>query len=164
MSNIKTIGDIGRRFVLLGPVEPLMLECRRHECKKAYPGYKRGCPNYGKRPDCPPLAPHFADLYHGQVRIVACVFDFAQYFRWRQSLRSTWTAKALRNPRHWQGHLRSAMNKHLKTMTLKDDEEFILNPEAQGIDVTATCAAAGLQLEWPPINNVCRVAMIAKRA
>lgn len=157
------IGDIGREFVLLGPVEPVMLRSRKRACCARYPGHADGCPKYGRYPDCPPDAPWFTRRYGGGVRIAAVAFDFAGFIAWRRSLRPDWTEKALRNPRHWQGHLAAALNGYLAGVKLAEDEDIILNPEAQGIDVTATCEAAGLVLQWPPRDRVCRVAMIARR-
>jgi hypothetical protein len=160
---VSGIGDIGREFVLLDAVEPVMLRSRKKACRARYPGHPDGCPKHGKCPDCPPDAPWFGKLYRGPVRVAAVVFNFAGFIAWRRSLRPDWTEKALRNPRHWQGHLAAALNRHLADVKLDDDEEIVFNPEAQGIDVTATCAAVGLELEWPPRGKVCRVAMIARK-
>lgn len=163
MSRPKGIADIPRTFFLSEPVRPKFLECRRQACRQPYRDHPRGCPKYGHHPDCPPQAPRFDDLYEGQVRVVACRFDFAAFLRWRRSLRPDWTERALRNPRHWQKHLAAALDRHLDGLRLEPNEEVVLNPEAQGIDVDATCGAAGLELQWPPRDVVCRVAMIARR-
>jgi len=142
-----------------------MLKSRKANCRACYPGHPDGCPKYDQddHPDCPPNAPWFGKSYDGPVRVAAVVFDFAGFIAWRRRLRPGWTEKALRNPRHWQKHLAAALNGFLAGVDIADDEAIILNPEAQGIDVTATCAAAGLELEWPPRNRVCRVAIIARR-
>lgn len=157
------IGDIAREFVLLGPVEPVMLRSRKAMCCARYPGHADGCPKYGVDADCPPGACWYGKSYEGPVRVAAIVFDFAAYIEWRRGQGPDRTEKALRNPRWWQHHLGADLRKRLEALSLREDEEIIFNPEAQGIDVTATCAAAGLVLEWPPKDKVCRVAMIAAR-
>ncbi|MEA3249049.1 MAG: hypothetical protein U9Q03_01680 [Patescibacteria group bacterium] len=162
MKRMVTISDVGRKFILTDPVEPALLKCRMEACRQGYPGHPDGCPKF-KSCDCPPNAPWFGKLYEGPVRVAAVRFDFAGFITWRRMLQPTWTDKALRNPRHWQGHLAAALNRYLVDVELAEDEEIVFNPEAQGIDVTVTCATAGLKLEWPPRDKVCRVAMIAKR-
>ncbi len=159
----RAIADIGREFLLTGPVEPVLLPSRSDVCRACYPGHPDGCPKYGRHPDCPPRAAWFTRRFQGGVRIAAIVFDFAGFLAWRRSLRPDWTEKALRNQRHWQKHLAAALNRSLERVDLADGEEVILNPEAQGIDVTATCARAGIRLEWPPKDKVHQVAMIARR-
>ena len=160
---ISGIENIDRKFVLLGPITPIMLENRVRACQTAYANHKKGCPKFGKCPDCPPKARPFEKVYApGMVRIAVVIFDFESYVKMRRKDQPNWTMKALRNPRHWQGHLRAEMRQQLANIPLADDEKVDTNPEARGINVTATCAAAGLEIEWPPKKFVCQVAMIAK--
>ncbi|NIN69704.1 MAG: hypothetical protein GTO63_34475, partial [Anaerolineae bacterium] len=51
----------------------------RDLCTRPYHGHPKGCPNYGKRPSCPPAAPllgEVLDLDHA-VYAVWNRFDFA---------------------------------------------------------------------------------------
>ena len=157
------IEKIERKFVLLGPVEPVMLGHRDKMCCLPYPKHPRGCPKFGKCQACPPKAQRFSELYSPEsIQIAVVIFDFAAYLRLRREQHPDWTERAIRNPRHWQGHLAAELRRRVSEMSLGSGERPDFNPEAIGVDVTDTCARAGLDLEWPPVNKVCRVAIIAE--
>ena len=44
-----------------GIVRPVIDPDVRDLCPRSYPGHPHGCPNYGKRPSCPPQAPMLAE-------------------------------------------------------------------------------------------------------
>lgn len=112
MGEQKEIARIPREVVLLGPTTAVCDPAIRGLCLRPYYQHPKGCPNYGKKGDCPP--------------------------------------RALRNSRHWQGHLRSELRRFVLDELAGSYGEVIFNPEAMGVNLTATCAEVGLQLEWPP--------------
>jgi hypothetical protein len=160
------IGEIKREFSILGPTEVV---CKPKGfdrwCTLPYPNHIAGCPNFGKRQDCPPEAPYFLDIYRSRAFVAFLCFDFEKYLEIKKQIHPDWTDKALRNPRHWQDHLRMVLKKSVAD-TLKmselSDYEAVYNPEAMSVNVHATCQAVGLELEWPPQKKMHRLAFLAK--
>lgn len=166
---MKKINEIPRKKIIFGPVEIICSPDIQKLCLCPYYGHPKGCPNYGKRPDCPPKAPYFLDLFQEKAYVALISFDFEKYLSKKRSEKRKkhpvgWTERALRNPRHWQGHLRSELKKFIaEMMPCIDGDSVILNPEGMGVNVTVTCAKAKFYLEWPPEKKVCCVALIAKK-
>jgi hypothetical protein len=72
-----------------------------------------------------------------------------------------WSAKQLRNPRHWQKGVR----KRLREQALKETNflmgDVLLDiPEAHGIDVVRTMAKVGVKFEWGLKAKVFKKVMI----
>jgi hypothetical protein len=71
-----------------------------------------------------------------------------------------WTRRQIECCLYWQPKAR----KQLKTEISKFRMEFpnyniIVNPEAQGINVTETMAQIGIDLEWPPVNRTYQIVL-----
>lgn len=163
------ITDIKRKPVFLGPINVVCDPSIQELCLHRYPNHTKGCPKYGKKAkrgeeECPPRALFFPDKFHKKVYIAAIVFDFKQFLSWKKEIHPDWTERALRNQRHWQGHLRSELRKFVSGLGFKKlrYHKVIFKPETMGVNVTNTCKNVGLKLEWPPNNIVCEVALIAK--
>jgi len=166
MSPEKEISHIERDRLFLGPVEAV---CDPHiikHCLDKYENHPKGCPNWGHKEGCPPNVRHFSRVYAKEVFVVAIRFNFAAYLSLRRQAHPNWTDRALKNPRHWQGHLRHELNdflfKHLSEHE-EIDGEIILSPEAMGVDLFATCENVGIHLERNPQNYVYKVALIARK-
>lgn len=162
----KEISRIERRTAILGPVKAAYHENVRKLCLRPYFDHPKGCPNYGRRSDCPPQANRFLEVFEDSVYVAAVIFNFEDYLNLKRAEHPDWTERALRNPRHWQGHLRSELKKFVSEKLANNSDygdTAILNPEAMGINVTQTCKSVGLLLEWPPQKIVCRVALIAQK-
>jgi len=160
-----TIHDIEKHYDLRGATKVVYSPCVRTLCIAPYYGHPKGCPNFGKKPDCPPKAPLFLDLYTKVVFVISVRFDFAGYIMMRSIEHPDWSDRMLRNPLYWQGHV----NKHLRKYvfgTIKQTAfrhlKAVFNPEGMGIDVTSTCDSVGIKLEWPPEKYVHKVALLAK--
>jgi predicted metal-binding protein len=160
----KEINRIGRKTIISYLMEVACSEKIPLLCLLPYEGHPKGCPNYGCRPGCPPNVPLFDEIYEPQAYLAGIVFDFKGYLEMRRHEHPGWSEKALRNPRHWQGHLR-AQRKRFVAEELKSLPGFeaIFNPEAMGVNVTVACRKAGIAIEWPPRNIVCSVALLARR-
>lgn len=152
-------------MMLLGPTRVVCATSIKNLCRCSYQDHPRGCPNYGKKEDCPPQAKFFPDVYNEDVYVAAIVFDFKRYVGAKMEEHPDWTEKALRNPRHWQGHLRSELKKFTreKLRSKKCGDSIIFNPEAMGVNVTRTCASVGIALEWPPRKKACHIFLIGTR-
>jgi predicted metal-binding protein len=160
------IGEISRKFSVFGPTE-VVCEARGSTkwCTLPYPRHPNGCPNFGKRSDCPPRAPYFLDIYNPSVYIASLVFDFGQYFETRKQIHPDWSEKALKNPRHWQEHLRAQLRKGVVVALTNpglSDHVPVYNPEAMCVNVHSTCEGVGLHLEWPPRQHMYRIALLSK--
>lgn len=162
---MKKIYEIPRQRILLGPVEAVYSPEIQKICRRPYCDHLRGCPNYGKRADCPPSALFFSDVFEKEVYVAAIVFDFEKYLFHKRQIHPSWSERALRNPRHWQGHLRSELRNFVGEIAQKEklNGEIIFNPETMGVNVTKTCLEVGLKLEWPPEKKVSCVALIGKK-
>lgn len=159
----KEIDRIGRKTVLLGPVAAVCDKAIQNLCFRPYFNHSKGCPNYGKKMDCPPKTDFFPEMYEEKVYIAAVIFDFEEYLGLKRKRHPNWTERALRNPRHWQNHLRSELKKFIfGKLFVNDFDAVIFNPEAMGVNVTAVCEKAGLKLEWPPQKIVCQIALIGR--
>lgn len=136
-------------------------------CRAPYPNHPNGCPNWGIKKGCPPNVPCFLKEFNQKVLVCAVGIDFAHYLQIRRDIHPNWTERALRNPRHWQGHLRMLLRKDL--LALKDEERnnknkiVITNPEAMGINIFETCKQVGLILERTPLEKMYQVAFLATK-
>lgn len=147
----------------VGPlIEPKIDLRMRGLCRQPYPNHPRGCPNFGKKPTCPPTSPRYVDVYKNQCLVVAAGFNIGSFVKARSQVHPDWTNRALRNSRHWQGHIRAELRQLVQEQyNLHPEMQPIMCPEAMGVDVTETCLRSGLVLEWPPLNWTYQVALLA---
>jgi hypothetical protein len=158
------VHDIPKEYFTLGPVSVACDSTTPSLCRLPYSWHSRGCPNYGVKGGCPPHTKPFEYRFEPEARVVAVRFPIAEYARLRKLEHPDWTSGQLRNLRHWQGHLRSCLREYLSSVELSRQDRILLTPEGMCVNVFETCKRAGLELEWPPVNYVCCVALIAKRS
>lgn len=162
----REIDSIRQEIIFLGPTAVVCAKEIRELCARPYFKHSHGCPNLKTREDCPPKAPFFLDVYEPEVMIAAVVWDFEKYLTLMKIRHPDWTERQLRNPLYWQGHLRSALRNHVELLKQSgevDNMEVIFNPEAMGVNITATCKPVGLNIEWPPQKFMHRVALFARK-
>jgi predicted metal-binding protein len=162
----KEINHIEREKFFTGPVEVVCDPRIKAHCLDPYHAHPKGCPNWNYKAGCPPHVPYFPDIYSTEVYIAAVRFNFAEYLSKKRIVHPDWTDRALRNPRHWQNHIRSEMRQFLFSYLTEHPEidgEILTNPEALGVNVFATCAKAGLTLEQTPEKFVYQVVLIANK-
>lgn len=92
-------------------------------------------------------------------------FAFDQYLAMRKREHPDWSIRKLRNPRLYQGHLRSELRKFVSEIMPKMDQEYKpeYDGEAMGIDFASMFPAVGLTWVFPPQTYNYRVCLIAKR-
>ncbi|HSV94438.1 MAG TPA: hypothetical protein VLH94_00470 [Spirochaetia bacterium] len=166
MSVETEISHIERSRILIGPVEAICDSRMKAHCLDPYYKHSKGCPNWNYKKGCPPHVPYFPDTYSKSVYIAAIRFNFAEYLAKKKEIHPDWTERALRNPRHWQGHIRSELHHFLEEELPQRPDilgEVILNPEALGVNLFATCAKAGIILEHTPENSVYNIVLIAQK-
>jgi hypothetical protein len=132
------------------------------KCMAKYPGRKNGCPNYGKKANCPPNLPPLDEIFDMEQPIYAIytVFDLKSHADRMKVKHPNWTEKQCRCSLYWQGTAKKQM-KEKSSDFMKQHKELgyvlIEAPETFGVDVTNTMKEVGVILEWPAINNVYRI-------
>jgi len=132
-------------------------------CRKPYYGHPRGCPNWGKRPTCPPQAPLLADLLDLDlpVHCIYNAYDLARHVAKMKKKHPDWSDRQLKCCLYWQGTARAALRKKVDVFLVDHPGLIVVNvPEACGVDVTATMASLGIALEWPPVSVAYQVALV----
>jgi hypothetical protein len=157
------IEKVEKKFFLLGPTIAVCDVNIRQLCLLPYDAHPLGCPNYGKKPGCPPKAPYFPLQFDSEVLVAAVRFDIGYYAELRKLEHPDWTNKALRNIRHWQGHVRSELRKFIAAQNFSNESKVLYAPEAMGVNITETCKQIGIDLEWPPNKYTHIIALVTKR-
>ncbi len=138
----------------------------RELCPRPYSNHKWGCPNFSKRPLCPPRSPFLENVYDTSQGfwVVWISFDFTAHRRNMRRKHPKWSQRQIDCCLYWQG----TANKMLRE-AVADVEYYLENrgnwktslcPEAMGVNVTATMKNLGVELEWPPETVVHKVAII----
>jgi len=161
----KEIYRIEREKFISNPVEAVCDPRIKAHCLDPYQDHPKGCPNWNYKSGCPPHVPYFPDVYSTTVHIAAVRFNFGDYLENKKAIHPDWTERALRNPRHWQNHLRSELHRFLEEELPKRQEitgDVLFNPEAMGVNLFATCQKVGIELEHTPTHYVYNIALIAR--
>jgi predicted metal-binding protein len=149
-------------------VTPVMLECEPGVlCGKRYRGHARGCPNFGKRQTCPPRAtvwtPEFLHAYRWHA--IWNVFDFGAHVARMKAKHPAWSQRQLECCLYWQGTARRQLTEEIRKFHEWKEQQGCGRyatsriPEAHGVNVTATMAQIGIELEWPPKAVTYQVAL-----
>ncbi len=147
-------------------VKPVIDLLVRGLCRRRYPNHPRGCPNWNKRPTCPPQARLLGELLDltKPAYAVWSVFDLGAHRERMKARHSGWTRRQTDCCLYWQGTARKVLRNEVKRFLEKAGnapELLVLYcPEACGVNVTATMVSLGQQLEWPPIEKTYQVALI----
>jgi len=76
--------------------------------------FRKGCPNYGKKPGGPPrnLFDEDYDLSE-PLYLIATDFDLTDHVKRIRRAHPSWTEKAIYNPRYWQATARKKHNEEV---------------------------------------------------
>ena len=140
----------------------------RNLCRTPYPNHLKGCPNYGRKALCPPKASLFEEafVYPGEFWIVWIEFDFAAHCRKMRRKHPNWSQRQIECCLYWQGTANRMLRDSVATLLerLCDLQwQVTYCPEAMGINVTETMRQLGIELEWPPVNIVRKIAIVGRR-
>jgi hypothetical protein len=142
----------------------LVIDMRAREwCKLPYLGHPKGCPNYGKRNSCPPLAPlihSFIDISR-DMTIVIVEFNLQQQISYMLKLHPEWSDRQARCCLYWQGRVRRELHQAMSriiesTAGLKGTD----SPEAMGVQVIRTVKGLGFPISPQPKERVYKVGLI----
>ena len=146
-------------------VKPVIDFSVRLLCYKAYPGHKRGCPNYDRRYSCPPKCPKINQVINLKkpIYIIWNMFDFYKHCQKMLSLHPKWSDRQVKCCLYWQGKARKQLQNEIRKFRQDHPNNQVLYPpEAYGINITGTMKTIGIKLEWPPINFTYQVAIAGK--
>ena len=145
-------------------VSPVLDPSVRGLCRRPYELHPKGCPNFGQRATCPPAAPLFFSVYDAARPVWAVVneFDLGAHVERMRAAHPEWSDRQLRCVLYWQGGARAELARKIKAaLSTLPGCRAETCPEAMGVNVTATLAAEGITLEWPPVRIARQVALIA---
>src|SRR6056300_1179316 len=136
-----TITDFGKKYQNL--------------CRARYHNHPKGCPNYGKRPDCPPceLVNDKFDL-DMPMWVIYTEFPVGEFAERMRVNHPEWehTPRQWYNCIRWQGTARKQHKIDIRSfkwaMRKIPDLHVDTNPEARGINVTEVMKQVGIDLEW----------------
>jgi hypothetical protein len=95
-------------------------------------------------------------------------FDLELHVERMRRVHPDWSVRQLRNCLYWQAGVRKRLRhelhlfeqQHLIPAKLLQAIEC---PEACGVNVTDTMGLIGIELQWPPITKVVKVAIVGER-
>lgn len=148
---------------MIKQVNPEIIEVSRQFqllCTHPFYAHPRGCPNYGRRHDCPPNALLLDQVldFNRDVYLIFTEFNvggFAEHIRrshpeWRST-------RQWYNPRYWQPRARKFQRQE-EEHALRElgFEAIIRNPEGLGVNVSRLMSSIGIYLSWhwPPTHKL----------
>jgi predicted metal-binding protein len=153
------------------PVLPQQIEYDpsvRGLCVKPYPLHPRGCPNFGKKPGCPPGASRLAEFFdlYMPTWIIYNRFDFAAHVEKMRAAHPNWSQRQLECCLYWQAGARKKLEEEISFLLVLlafRPPTVERCPEAMGLNVTATLKNLAVEIEWPPKNFALQVAFAGYR-
>lgn len=143
-------------------VDPIINPKVRSFCKLPYAGHPRGCPNFNRRAICPPQAPRFDKLVDIEKPVYCIVnrFDLHIHAKIMKRRHPEWSEAQIYCCLYWQGKARKQLRLRVESF-LKDNpgHTALYCPEGSAVDVVATVAQFGLELEWPARQYAYQIAM-----
>lgn len=135
----------------------------RAMCVFPYKNHKKGCPNYGKKLDCPPQVPMFDQVFDltKPVYAIFSTYDLLSHTEQMKCRHPQWTETQQLNVLYWQGSARKKLKENIERFNIIFREKGYFSttsPEAMGVNVTETLKKAGICLEWPARHTVYKVA------
>ena len=133
-------------------------------CVRPYPGHPRGCPNFNKRSTCPPKCATIDKIINLDRAVYAIfnVFDFGGHVAKMRLAHPNWSGRQLQCCLYWQPSARKMLRNEVKDFLNWNsgfDGIIVYTPEALGVNITATMASIGENLEWPPKTVTYQVAL-----
>ena len=98
------------------------------------------------------------------VYVVATIFRLAEHVARMRALHPDWSDRQCACCLYWQGGARKVLRQKVRKWMLASDPAIpwmvVWCPEAQGVNVTATMRAVGVELEWPPVKLAYQIVLI----
>ena len=138
----------------------------REWCLLPYPNHPKGCPMYGTRASCPPEAPLFNELVEEPYYLVIQEFDLDAQEKYMREVKGhkNKSSKWCRNSRYWQkGFMNRIIAEANKFLWSFPEGRILERPEANGVNLFATCAHHKIMLERNPQKIVKKMVIVGKR-
>lgn len=138
----------------------------RSLCIRPYLNHPKGCPNYGKRISCPPECELLEDVYDLSkgFYVVWIDFNFESHCRKMRRKHPQWSPRQVECCLYWQGKARKELKEELIDVMFylegTGNWKVATCPEAMGVNLTETMKKLNVQLEWPPIKIVRKIALV----
>lgn len=133
-------------------------------CREPYYNHPKGCPNFGNKISCPPIAPLFDvvfDISKPSFAIVN-VFDLENHVYKMKKKHPNWSERQLKCVLYWQHTARKELRKKVNLFkTIYSQYSVTTCPEGMGIDVLETMKQANILMEWTPKQNAYQIALAA---
>lgn len=147
----------------IAQVEPVYDPAVRSLCRQAYPGHPKGCPNWNRRPSCPPHARLLIEVLD-LSRPIYCAwnkFDLGAHAERMRAKHPEWSDRQVYCCLYWQGKARNQLGELIRDFLKDRPPLFVLRcPEANGVNVSETMEALGVHFEWPPRKWAYQVALL----
>jgi len=143
-------------------VNPIIQIDVRGLCVLPYEGHPKGCSNFNKRSNCPPIIPTFSKVVDisKPIYVIWNVFDFGSHIQKMKDKHPKWSQRQLECCLYWQGSARKKLKEKIEEFKkIYPDYQISICPEGMGINITETMKQLGVELEWPPKNKTYQVAL-----
>lgn len=145
-------------------ISPVLKKSVRKLCFQSYHNHSKGCPNWNNSDLCPPKAPLLGAVIdlRKSVWLAYNAFDFGAHVACMREKYPEWSDRQVECCLYWQGTARKQLRVRVATFLdgVTSKHHILYRPEACGVDITATMAAIGIEMEWPPKTVAYQVALI----
>lgn len=154
MSDNISIHNVNNQLILNSHV--------RSWCELPYPNHPKGCPNYNKKPECPPNAPlinNFINL-NKSIWFISIKFNIENHANQMKEKHPHWTKKQCRCVLYWQNTVRKNLKDSCILFCKNTQRIFTLIPEAMGVYVIKTAKRIGIPIRTKPKDIIFKIALI----
>lgn len=148
---------------ILEVTNDLIIDHRAREwCKLPYPNHPRGCPNYGKKYDCPPQV-QLIENWLGDYKklwLVCVSFDIESHAEEMLRRHPHWSDRQARCLLYWQPKVNKELARATWGFAIDRLNGCSYCPEAMGVDVIKTARLAGLPIETNPRKIVHKISLV----
>lgn len=150
-------------------------------CQLPYPDHPKGCPNYNKNPNCPPLAKFMKKILIEYLHfyLIYAEFDLKIQKERMLSLHPNWSNRQANCLLYWQNSVKKELKNHIKKIFIMNNnsdlfllscgsgfnsndynQETVCSMEAAGIDVFNTLKNNNISFEIKPKNKVLLITLL----
>lgn len=149
------------RYLITGE---LIIDMRaRGWCRLPYPGHPKGCPNYGKSPECPPRIGRVGEVFDLTRAhwFVVEEFNIRAHSHRMGQLHPEWSIRQRRNCLYWQNGVRKRLRASCNSMVdLGHGNASTLIPEAMGVQVIETAQKIGIHITRTAFPIIYKIALV----
>jgi hypothetical protein len=149
---------------LIIPLHEIVVDERARDgtwCRLPYPGHPDGCPKY---PECIKVRPHIDEYEDYEWYGVVRKYALNAHAEEMKELHSDWSESQCRNDQEWQDKILSELKKEADVFADEIAGDVVLErPEGHGVDMWATMAGNGINLETNDPDVIHKIVLVGKR-